>query len=135
MIMGFLAPFSFTEVFAVFVEGFNMRFDIEKGSSQFMKTLLMNWLLASLSSTSRVMSCGHVPLILSRYWSRTVVRRIRMVRLVGWMRVIRNSALSRSPAAIWYRDVLTPAPAMGVMQNICSYHITTVPAKIRRAVG
>jgi len=27
--------------------------------------------------------------------------RIRMVRLVGWMRVIRNSALSRSPAAIW----------------------------------
>jgi len=36
-----------------------MRFDIEQGSSQFMKTLLMNWLLASLSSTSRVISYRH----------------------------------------------------------------------------
>jgi len=41
MVGGFekLAPFSFTEVFAVFVEGFNMRFDIEQGSSQFMRNV------------------------------------------------------------------------------------------------
>jgi len=60
MVGGFekLAPFSFTEVFAVFVEGFNMRFDIEQ-SSQFMRNVADELALASLSSTSRVISYRH----------------------------------------------------------------------------
>jgi len=54
---------------------------------------------------------------------------------VGWLgEGNSNSALSRSPAAIWYK-ACAPYRRREVMQNIGSYHITTVPAKIRRAVG
>jgi len=79
-----LAPFSFTEVFAVFVEGFNMRFDIEQGSSQFMRNVELAFGFVEFYLAGNVLH-GHGNAILSRYWSRTVVRRIRMVRLVGWM--------------------------------------------------
>jgi len=129
MVGGFekLAPFSFTEVFAVFVEGFNMRLILNR-SSQFMKRA--DEALASLSSTSRVISYRHGnALVLSILVKNRGEENTDGA--VGWLvRVIQNSALSRSPAAIWYKGrVIHLHRRREVMQNIGSYHITTVPAK------
>jgi len=74
-----------------------MRFDIEKGSSQFMRNIadelafgFVEFYLAVNVLHGHGNALNTFPIL-----SRTVVRRIRMVRLVGWMRVIELSCRVR----------------------------------------